>query len=87
VIHPLNQLLQHNVKWKQSAECVNAFELAKKELASSKLLAHYDPDLPIKMAANASAYGVGAVISHVYPNGDEFLLLGHFPKVREIMPN
>ena len=25
VIHPLNQLLQHNVRWKWSAECVNAF--------------------------------------------------------------
>ena len=32
---------------------------------------HYDPSLPLKFAANASAYGVGAVISHVMPNGDE----------------
>ena len=71
VIHPLNQLLQHNVRWKWSTECSNAFELAKKELVSSKLLAHYDPELPIKMAADASAYGVGAVILHVYLNGNE----------------
>ena len=33
------------------------------------VLAHYDPDLPMKMAADASANIVGAVISHVYPNG------------------
>ena len=71
LIHPLNQLLQHNVRWKWSAECIYAFESAKKELVSSQLLAHYDPDLPIKMAADASAYGVGAVISHVFPNGHE----------------
>ena len=41
------------------------------QLVSAKVLAHYDPDLPMKMAADASAYGVGAVIPHVYPNGNE----------------
>ena len=32
---------------------------------SSKVLVHYDPKLPIKVAADASAYRVGAVLSHV----------------------
>jgi len=71
MIHRLNRLLQHNVRWKWSTECINAFKSAKKELVSSKLLAHYDPELPIKMAADVSAYGVGAVNSHVYPDGHE----------------
>jgi hypothetical protein len=38
---------------------------------SSQVLAHYNPKLPIKMVADTSAYGVGAVISHVYPDGSE----------------
>ena len=42
-----------------------------KSLASSQVLAHYNPKLPIRIAADASVYGVGAVISHVHPDGSE----------------
>lgn len=71
MLNPLNRLLGHNVKWKWTAECDRAFTLAKEKLVSSTVLAHYDTTLPIKLAADASAYGVGAVISHVYPDGTE----------------
>ena len=32
---------------------------------------HYDTDLPLVLAADASSYGVGAVISHMLPSGEE----------------
>ena len=71
VLHPLNHLLKDNVKWSWTQECSESFSRAKEELASARVLTHYDPKLPLNMAADASAYGVGAVLSHVFPDGTE----------------
>ena len=35
------------------------------------VLAHYNQDCPLRLAADASAYGIGAVISHVLSDGTE----------------
>ena len=50
---------------------ISALKRAKDQLTSSEVLTHYDPKLPITLAADASAYGIGAVISHVLPDGSE----------------
>ena len=71
ILHPLNQLLKDQQKWEWSKECAQAFQMAKDQLVSASVLTHYDPKLPIAMAADASAYGIGAVISHIYPDGSE----------------
>ena len=71
ILHPLNALLRKNAKWNWSPECQKSFESAKAALSSSSLLAHYNPTLPIRLAGDASAYGIGAVIAHVMPDGSE----------------
>ena len=65
LLHPLNSLLQKEVPWKWSSECEAAFQQAKTRLTSIGVLAHYNPKLPLRLAGDASAYAIGAVISHI----------------------
>lgn len=51
--------------------CFKAFSVAKQLLSSDNLLVHYDPQLPLTLATDASAYGIEAVISHVLPDKPE----------------
>ena len=69
--HPLNELLRHKVRWEWSKDCQKAFQKLKEQLISRPVLVHYDSSLPLKMACDASPYGVGAVISHTMPDGSE----------------
>jgi len=71
LIHPLNALLRKDARWSWSSQCAKAFKEAKERLVSSQVLVHYDSNLPIVLAGDASAYGVGAVISHITPDGRE----------------
>lgn len=66
---PLNKLLQTSSKWVWSNACQSSFERIKKVLLSDLLLTHYNPNLPIVVAADASEYGIGAVILHQFPDG------------------
>ena len=71
VLHPLNRLLCQHVKWEWTVACQEAFDKAKLLLTQSNVLTHYNPLLPLKLAGDASSYGVGAIISHVTPDGQE----------------
>ena len=71
LLHPLNKLLCKDTPWKWSQECTDTFSQAKEKIVSPNVLVHYDPSLPIRLAGDASAYGIGAVISHVMKDGKE----------------
>ena len=71
ILQPLNQLLQGNQEFKWSPRCEEAFKKAKDSLSSSNVLLHNDASLPVILESDASQYGIGAVIFHRFPNGNE----------------
>ena len=56
---PLHKLMEKHLKWVWSAECHNAFLKCKELLTCEEVQAHYDSAKPIKLACDASAYGLG----------------------------
>lgn len=44
-----------------------AFQNLKNSLSSATKLVHYNRDMPLLLATDASQYGIGAVISHKFP--------------------
>ena len=71
LLHPLHELLRADHPWHWSEKCERVFQEAKESLSKAPVLMHYDPELPLILAADASSYGLGAVISHRLPNGSE----------------
>ena len=71
ILQPLNKLLQKNQAFVWSPQCEETFNKARDSLSSSHVLVHYDPSLPVILESDASQYGIGAVILHHFPNGDE----------------
>ena len=70
VLAPLHKLLQREEKWDWSKVQQEAYAKCKRMLASDALLVHYDNRRELKLACDASSYGLGAVISHVMENGE-----------------
>lgn len=68
---PLDKLMKKDTPFYWSPECNDAFEKFKTILQSELLLVHYNPDLPITIAADASQYGIGAVALHSMPDGSQ----------------
>ena len=71
VLSPLYALLQKRKKQSWSAKEEQGFEEVKTLLQSSRVLVHYDPQLPIILECEASPYGLGAVLSHQLCIGEE----------------
>ena len=71
VLAALHELLKAHTQWKWTGDCEKAFEEVKKLVASDTVLIHFDPQLPISVACDASAYGLGAVLSQTTKSGEE----------------
>ena len=71
LLAPLYALLHHDTPWSWNKKREEAFQASKKLLTSSGLLVHFDPDLPLLLACDASSYNIGTVLSHQMQDGTE----------------
>ncbi|GAB1604850.1 uncharacterized protein K02A2.6-like [Argonauta hians] len=67
----LHELTGKNTTFAWSKKCDEAFMKAKELIASDQVLIRYHPDFPLRLACDASPYGIGSVLSHVTPDGHE----------------
>ena len=71
IAEPLHRLLKKEMKWQWGEEQVQAFKATKEMLVRAPILIHFDPSKPIVVHADASPYGIGAVLSHVTEENEE----------------
>ncbi|XP_037958915.1 uncharacterized protein K02A2.6-like [Teleopsis dalmanni] len=68
---PINMLRRKNVKFTWGTAQQQAFTALKTHILNAAQLAHYQEDLPLVLATDASSYGIGVVLSHTYVDGTE----------------
>ena len=71
VLAPLYKLLRHGTPWRWTSKEKAAFTKPKELLTSAEVLVHFNPKLELVLACDASAYGIGAVLSHKMTDGSE----------------
>ena len=71
IVKPLNRRLRKSEQFKWTKNCQKSFELVKEEITSDRVLVPFNPNLPLLLATDASSYGLGAVLSHRFPDESE----------------
>ena len=71
MLAPLYSLLQKATRWSWGKPQQSAFQEAKTQLTSEKLLIHYDPSKELLLSCDASPYGIGAVLLHRMQDGTD----------------
>ena len=73
---PMYRLLRGEVKWNWGKAEKDSFEATKRCLCKAPVLAHFDMDAPVVVSADASPYGVGAVLSIITEHGEQPVAYG-----------
>lgn len=74
IIAPLVALLRKGKTWSWNEDCESAFQAIKDSLVSAPILSCPDFTLPFTVQTDASAYGIGAVLSQKKPTGEEHVI-------------
>lgn len=75
-IKDLYNLLRNNVPYVWSKDCQRAFDKTKELIVSTSCMEFYDPNKEIVIAADASPYGLGCVLSHTVQSVEKPVLFG-----------
>ncbi|EGT56130.1 hypothetical protein CAEBREN_30260 [Caenorhabditis brenneri] len=68
---PLDKLMKKDAKWVWTDVEQKAFKDLTDAVAHATLLSHFHADWPMVVSADASAYGIGGVLTHIDPQGVE----------------
>ena len=71
---PLNQLMKKETSYEWKSQHQEAFEYLKKRLVTTPILVHPDFNKPFTIMTDASALGLGAVLSQKDDNGKEVVI-------------
>lgn len=73
MIAPITALLRKNKKWEWTEDCEDSFRKIKDCLVSSPILSCPDFTKPFQLQTDASAYGIGAVLSQISDDGEQVI--------------
>ena len=74
---PLRRVTHKDQVFKWGREQQKAFELIKNEMSQAQTLAHFDPKLGTRVVADASPFGLGAILIQVHGTSERVVSYGH----------
>lgn len=73
LISPLNKLTHTNTRFVWTSECENSFQKIKQLLTSAPILTRPDFSKPFSLQTDASAHGIGAVLTQKFEDGEKVI--------------
>lgn len=73
LVAPITNLLRKHTKFEWSETCKSAFEILKQHLVSAPVMSCPDFDRPFVIQTDASDFGLGAVLTQSFPDGERVI--------------
>lgn len=73
IIAPITRLTKKNIKWEWSSECQKSFNLIKEALVTAPVLTCPDFNRPFTLQVDASHFGLGAILSQQFDDGEKVI--------------